>query len=84
MPLYTYVITFKGDTYISQSSHSNFRGFISWADAIPNMAPTVKKELSQKAHQGEFSPLANKKHVWRKSIEIGDEALVVHAIQTQL
>lgn len=83
MPLYTYVIAFKGNTYISQSSHSNFRGFISWVEAIPNITPATKKGLSQKAHQGEFTPVAHKKHVWRKSIELADDALVVLAIQTQ-
>jgi hypothetical protein len=46
MPLYTYVVAFKGKTYAAQSSHSNFRGFVtSWAD------------LPQGVFQNEFQPI---------------------------
>ncbi len=47
MPLYTYVISFKGSTHVAQSSHSNFRGFINWVESIPNLSPTLKQELAQ-------------------------------------
>ena len=82
MPLYTYVVSFKGSTYVSQSSHSNFRGFISWVDAVGNIPPALRQELAHKAYRGEFSAVENKEHVWRKSIELGGQELVVHAIQT--
>ena len=84
MPLYTYVISFKGSTYVSQSSHSNFRGFISWVDAIQNnITPIHRQELTQKAYRGEFHVVENQKHVWRKSIDISGYELVIHAVQTQ-
>ena len=83
MPLYTYVISFNGSTHIAQSSHSNFRGFINWVEAIPNLTPALRQELAHKAYCGEFSAIENKKHVWKKSIEVNGSELVVHAIQTQ-
>lgn len=83
MPLYTYVISFKGSTHVAQSSHSNFRGFINWIEYIPNLSPALRQELAQKAYRGEFSAIENKKHVWKKSIEISGSELIVHAIQTQ-
>lgn len=83
MPLYTYVIAFKGATHIAQSSHSNFRGFISWVDAVPNLGPALKKQLAEKAYWGDFTAVDNKKHVWRKSIDLDGAQMVVHAVQTQ-
>jgi len=84
MPLYTYVISFNGNTYVSQSSHSNFRGFISWVDVVKDISSALKQELAQKAYRGEFYAIENKKHIWRKSIDLGGHELVVHAIQTQI
>ena len=88
MPLYTYVVTFKGSTYAAQSSHSNFRGFVtSWANlpqgALPALTPPLQKELAQKAYRGEFDPVENRKHVWRKTIDLSGNEFVVYAIQTQ-
>ena len=53
MPLYTYVIAFKGQTFATQGSYSNFKGFVTvWADlpagALPSLTPSLKKELAQK------------------------------------
>lgn len=89
MPLYTYVVSYKGATYVAQGSHSNYRGFIStWcsnipAGALPSLTPALQKELASKAY-GEFSPVANVKHAWRKSIEVGGSECTVVAVQTQV
>ncbi len=88
MPLYTYVVAFKGATYSAQSSHSNFRGFVtSWTDlpqgALPALTPSLKKMLAHKAYRGEFEPVENRNHVWRKSIDLDGSEFVVYAIQTQ-
>ncbi len=90
MPLYTYIVSFKGATYAAQGSYSNFRGFISsWSsdlpdNAIPTLTPALKKELSQKAYRGEFAEVPNRKHVWRKMIDLNGAEFVVYAIQTQV
>lgn len=89
MPLYTYVVSYKGATHVAQGSHSNFRGFIStWctdlpARALPDLTPALHRELASKAYGGEFPPIANIKHAWRKAIELGGSEFVVVAVQTQ-
>jgi hypothetical protein len=89
MPLYTYVVTYKGATHVAQGSHSNFKGFTAtWsnlpAGALPTLTPASQRDLAKKAYQGEFPPIANIKHAWRKVIELGGSELVVVAVQTQV
>ncbi len=89
MPLYTYIAAFKGDTYASQGSFSNFKGFVSaWADlpasALPSLTSSLRKELAQKAYSGKFVEVPYRKHLWRKSIDLGGEEFVVYAVQTQI
>lgn len=89
MPLFTYVVTFKGALHVAQGSHSNFTGFVStWVDgipegALPGLTPALRKELADKAYQGTFVPIPNVKHVWRKTIEVGGLPVSVVAVQTQ-
>jgi hypothetical protein len=88
MPLYTYVLTYKGSSYVTQDRRSNFKGFASsWIDlpatALPELSLNLRKELSQKAYSGTFDSVPNRKHVWRKSMEVGGSEFVVYAIQTE-
>jgi hypothetical protein len=89
MPLFTYVVSYKGESYVAQGSHSNFTGFaMTWASKIPAaelpaITPALRKELVHKAYHGTFVAVQNVKHVWRKSLELGNSELVVHAIQTE-
>lgn len=89
MPLYTYIAAFKGATFASQGSYSNFKGFVrAWADlppnALPGLTPSLRKELAHKAYRGEFVEVPNEKHLWRKSIKLDGEEFVVYAVQTQI
>ena len=89
MPLFTYIVSYKGANHVAQGSHSNFTGFaMSWAanlpaSALPTVTPVMRKELERKAYHGTFSEVAGAKHVWRKSLELGNAELVVHAVQTE-
>lgn len=89
MPLFTYIVSYKGSSYVAQDSHSNFTGFaMSWAANIPEseltvLTPVLRKELIRKAYGGTFAPVPSMKHVWRKSIEVGGSELSVHAVQTE-
>ena len=88
MPLYTYIVAFKGQTYAAQGSHSNFRGFVeNWASlpqgALPALTPALQKELARKAYHDEFYAVENRKHVWRKTIDLGGSDFVVYAVQTE-
>ena len=89
MPLFTYIVSYKGSSYVAQGSHSNFTGFAStWAAHIPEselslLTPVLRKELMRKAYAGTFVAVPGVKHVWRKSVEVGGLALCVHAVQTE-
>ncbi|NYE29698.1 hypothetical protein HDE78_002664 [Rhodanobacter sp. K2T2] len=89
MPIYTYVVSYKGSSHVAQGSHSNFKGFVStWcsnipAHALPALTPPLYRELANKAYGGEFLPVSNIKHVWRKSIEVGGSECTIVAVQTQ-
>lgn len=90
MPLYTYIATFKGSSYVAQGSYSNFRGFVSaWSgelpdNALPGLTAALRKELISKAYHGDFLEVPNRKHVWRNVIDLNGSEFAVYAIQTQL
>ena len=89
MPLFTYIVTYRGASHVAQGSHSNFTGFTStWASnipqgALPGLNPSLFRRLSAIAYEGSFTPVSNAKHVWCKSIELGGATLTVIAVQTQ-
>lgn len=73
MPLYTYIIVYKGETHVAQARHSNFTGFVSsWPtdlppNALPSLGLKLRGELAKKAYQGHFAEVPNRKNVWRSS-----------------
>jgi len=89
MPLYTYIVTYKGATHVAQGSHSNYRGFISsWCanipvGALPALTPALHKELASKAYRSDFVAVSNIKHTWKKVIDLGGIECTVVAVQTQ-
>jgi hypothetical protein len=87
MPLYTYVVTYKGGSYVSQARHSNFRGWLDWTDippnALPGLSPKMKRELVQIAYRVDFVEVPNRRHVWQKTLKVRGEDFTVHAIQTE-
>ena len=89
MPLFTYIVTYKGASHVAQGSHSNFTGFTStWASnipqgALPGLNPSLFRQLAAIAYEGTFTPVSCAKHVWRKSFELGGATLTVVAVQTQ-
>jgi len=90
MPLYTYIVSFKGATHAAQGSYSNFKGFVSsWSGdvpdgALPGLTPALKQEQAKKAYRGDFVEVPNRKHVWRKSIDLNGDEFIVYAVQTQI
>lgn len=77
MPLYVYVVTYKGMSYINQAEGSNVRGFPNWIAAIP-------KELQNAVDPSDnaFEASPNQPNVWRKVISIDGIDLVIRAIET--
>jgi len=85
MPLYTYVVSYKGRSHALQLKRSNFQGFYEWIREIPNsIIPESKQsELAGKIIRVQFEPVANRHNVWSKSIELDNEPFTVFAIQTE-
>ena len=78
MPLYTYVATYKGMSYIAQRRRSNFQGFGDWIEELP---PALRKKATKDMFAG-FEPVPNRQNVWRKTLMIDGGELVVIAVQT--
>jgi hypothetical protein len=89
MLLHTYIVSYQVASRVTQGRHSNFKGFISsWgsdipAGALPALTPSLKKKLTSKAYGGDFAPIPNVQHAWRKTLDVGGAELSVIAIQTQ-
>jgi hypothetical protein len=89
MPLYTYIVAFRGATYAAQARHSNFNGFVSsWStdlpdNVFPGLTASLKNELSGKAYRSDFLEGPNRKNVWRKTLNLDGEDFTVYAVQTE-
>ena len=84
MPLYTYVVSYRGFSHVSQASRSNFQGFADWYKELPpDTPPGLKQKIAddRQIYAG-FEPVPNRKHVWRKVVPVGSEELVIVAVQT--
>ena len=88
MPLYTYIVTFEGASFVAQGRHSNFKGFISswfedaFLNSLPSLTPKLRRQLSEKAYRG-FTEVPNRKNVWRKTIDLEGKKFIVYAVQTE-
>ncbi len=84
MPLYTYVATYRGASYVSQARRSNPHGSGDWIIDKPRSAlPELNvSALSASDLYGPMNTLANKRSVWTKTILVDGSELVVIAVQT--
>jgi hypothetical protein len=86
MPLYTYIISYKGNSHVlQQQKGSNFQGNWSWISEIPEaIFPRSKSnDLATKIMRSQFAQVLNRKNVWSKAVEIDGEQFTVFAIQTE-
>jgi len=77
MPLYTYVVSYNGESYVTQARRSNPKGFPDWVDALP---PEIRGGLNP--YDGAFDAIPNRENLWRKTLAVGGSDLVVLVIQT--
>jgi hypothetical protein len=84
MPLYTYVVSYRGATYVSQARRSNFQGSGDWATELPKDAlpPALRKEVLSKMYGG-FEAIPNCIHAWKKRFTVDGTEFVVIAVQTE-
>jgi len=83
MPLYTYVVSYNGETHVSQARRSNPTGFADWVADLPKAAlsAAARKELASKIYGG-FEAIPNRSRVWRRTVTVAGTEMVIVAIQT--
>ena len=76
MPLYTYLVTYKGEIYTVQKRRSNPKGFFpDWMEALP---PSLRNLKTPSLSSFEAAP--NRQNVWQ-ILDGGDFRVVV--VQTK-
>jgi hypothetical protein len=81
MPLYTYVLTHRGETVVLQERRSNYRGWM--AMVVGRAFPKLPKRDLQAAWEVDPEPSANLTNVWRGSAEVSGAELAVTIIETR-
>lgn len=80
VPLYTYVMSYKGRTKVSQHRHSNYTGFLITpvSGAFPGLKPVFDDLIRMKPE-----PVQNAERTWACSKEISGEDFTLHVIETR-
>ncbi len=87
MPLYTYIATYRGGSYVEQERRSNFRGFAaSLVGGIPEQAlpdfKAVRKDAVEKIMRANWTKIANRQNVWSASVDLEGGRFVLYSVQT--
>lgn len=84
MPLYTYVVSYRGATHVCQARRSNYQGFGDWETDLPQdfLTPSLRKEAAKHKYAG-FEEIPNRVHAWRKEFLLGGCAFTIIAVQTE-
>ncbi len=86
MPLYTYVIVYKDETYVSQLSRSNFKGFVGElinsipASAFGGIDSRTRAEITKVCYG--LNAKSNQANVWEASGEVLGNIVRVFAVET--
>jgi hypothetical protein len=78
MPLYTYVMNYKGVTKVVQIKRSNYMGFIGGmiAEAYPSLRQSA---LAWRRPE----PVLNAKRTWGYSTNIAGDDFTLHVVETR-
>jgi hypothetical protein len=88
MPLYTYIVNFKSESYVVQGRSSNFTVFF---DALtrdvpirlfPHLVSALKSDSCREIVYGQFIEVPNRRNVWCKKIDVDGSVLTVYVVQT--
>lgn len=80
MPLYTFVMTFKGTTKVAQYRRSNYTGFVLTpiAEAFPHLEPAFGDLMRMRP-----APVPNTQRVWTCATNMSGEAFTLHVVETR-
>lgn len=87
MPLYTYVVSFKGASHVVQSRRSNFRGSGDWSKPLIDgvacgLTPSERNELAQHMYSAAFEPVAAVRDTWKAAVRLSGGVVTVYAVRT--
>jgi len=80
MPLYTFVMTYKGSTKVSQHRRSNYRGFL--LEPIGAAFPELKAQFGDLMRMAPEA-VPNTERTWRAAIAVLGEQFTLHVIETK-
>lgn len=80
MPLYTYVMSFKGDTKVSLHKSSNYTGFL--LTPIAAMFPSLKPAFGGLMRMRP-EPVPGALRTWACSLDISGNTFMLHVIETR-
>jgi hypothetical protein len=80
VPLYTFVMSYKGSTKVYQHRRSNYRGFL--LEPIGTAFPELKSQFSDLMRM-EPEPVSNVEGTWRASMQVLGEEFTLHVIETR-
>ena len=80
MPLYTFVMSYKGSTKVFQHRRSNYRGFL--LEPIGTAFPELKAQFESLMRMAP-EPVPNTERVWRASMAVLDGEFTLHVIETK-
>lgn len=89
MPLYTFILDYKGGTYVSQViSGTPDAAFIKGAKNlqvvnVSGLGNKGKASLVEQMKTNEIAPLKGLTNVWRKTAQVGIRLATVNLIQTE-
>ena len=80
MPLYTYIMSYRGTTKVSQHKHSNYTGFIRTpiAAMFPGLKPAFGDLIRMRPE-----PVTGAKRTWSCSEQVSGEPFTLHVVETR-
>lgn len=80
MPLYTYIMSHKGVTKVSQHKHSNYTGFILTpiAEMFPNLKPAFGDLMRMRPEAVDRA-----ERTWACSRQVSGDSFMLHIVETR-
>jgi hypothetical protein len=80
MPLYTYIMSHRGQTKVSQHTHSNYTGFLLTpiSAAFHGLKPVFGELMRMRPE-----PISGIERAWACSLQISGEAFTLHVVETR-
>lgn len=80
MPLFTYVMSYRGETKVSQHKLSNYTGFLLTpiSAVFPNLKPAFGELMRMRPE-----PIPGVERAWACSLQISEDVFTLHVVETR-